>query len=534
MPPKKNPVKPKGKMTAYAFFVNACRLEHHNQFPGQKIKLSEFSTVCAKRWKEMTMDQKRPFAEMADRDKMRYENELKLLFPGENTPKRRRKKKDPNAPKKNLSPFFIFSKLKRPEIMKDHPSKGVGEISKVLSAEWSNMSEEDKSMYVRMSEEDKVRYQKQLEQYKETGTVTAAIMGAPVVGGEDDDEDDEEEEDEFAYPGGTHGASVSGAVAMTSGQQQAFQSQQNMVTSSVQQGSSQNNQQFSNGQNQMYQTGMMIQQQNMMGGQPQFNNGSNSGQMQMMQQTSQPQQMQGQMHPNFGSPSNQQQQFMNASQQQQQNRMMQPQQHQTVVSTTGNSLQQNNSQQFMMSMSNNGPSRTPPSQQQFSSQQPQSQQIIMQQNNQMHQGSVDMQQQQMHAKQLMQQAAAYQQINNPNTVSVQPQQISSTQSQIIDEIKPSIQDIQQQQGDDVSSLQHQGLANNESVQANSSSDDQHFGEINMQNQSELNGAQSGNNTPPTTMKSMTPQQNLPVSSAMEIKQESVAVQDGSGSLMASM
>ena len=44
--------------------------------------------------------------------------------------------------------------------MKDHPSKGVGEISKVLSAEWSNMSEEDKAQYVRMSEEDKVRYQK--------------------------------------------------------------------------------------------------------------------------------------------------------------------------------------------------------------------------------------------------------------------------------------------------------------------------------------------------------------------------------------
>ena len=65
----------------------------------------------------------------------------------------------------------------------------------------------------------------QLEQYKETGTVSAAFMGAPEVGGEDDDEDDEEEEDEFAYPGGTHEASVSGAVAMTSGQQQAFQSQ---------------------------------------------------------------------------------------------------------------------------------------------------------------------------------------------------------------------------------------------------------------------------------------------------------------------
>ena len=58
------------------------------------------------------------------------------------------------------SPFFIFSKLKRPEIMKDHPSKGVGEISKVLSAEWSNMSDDDKAQYVRMSEEDKIRYQK--------------------------------------------------------------------------------------------------------------------------------------------------------------------------------------------------------------------------------------------------------------------------------------------------------------------------------------------------------------------------------------
>merc|ERR1719351_544365 len=73
------------------------------------------------------------------------------------------------------------------------------------------MSEEDKAQYVRLSEEDKVRYQKQLEQYKETGSVSATMVGSVlpgVVGDDDLEEDEEEEEDEFAYPGQTSSASM--------------------------------------------------------------------------------------------------------------------------------------------------------------------------------------------------------------------------------------------------------------------------------------------------------------------------------------
>lgn len=496
-------------MTAYAFFVNACRLEHHNQFPGQKIKLSEFSTVCAKRWKEMTMDQKRPFAEMADRDKMRYENELKLLFPGEQQPKRRRKKKDPNAPKKNLSPFFIFSKLKRPEIMKDHPSKGVGEISKVLSAEWSSMTEEDKAQYVRLSEEDKVRYQKQLEQYKETGSVSATMVSSVlpgVVGDDDLEEDEEEEEDDFAYPGQTSSASMVMSSSQQSFQQQGQQAGQNMVTTSgVQQGASQG-QQFANGQSQMYQSGMMMQQpqQNSMMGQ--FGSATNNGQVQMMQQPQQQQNhMQGQMHPNF-SQANNQQQYMTPSQQQ--NRMMQQQ--------GGTQTAQQPQQQFMMS--SNGPPRGA-GQPQMMMQQQQPQQGSAQQ---MHGSSVEMQQQQMHANQLMQQAAVYQQQINPSSV-----QIASTQSQSmiqqsnpIDEIKPSIHDMQADQ----MSTGPKGPS------PQPTNDDGSVSSGDMSGHGDMNG-QNTNGTASTLENMAQP----PVSSMETIKQENSAVQDSNPtSLMTAM
>jgi len=43
--------KPRGKMTAYAFFVQTCREEHKKKFPGEQIVFAEFSKKCAEKWK---------------------------------------------------------------------------------------------------------------------------------------------------------------------------------------------------------------------------------------------------------------------------------------------------------------------------------------------------------------------------------------------------------------------------------------------------------------------------------------------------
>ena len=46
--------------------------------------------------------------------------------------------KDPNAPKRPLSAFFLFSQDERPHIKAKNPSMSVGDISKQIGARWKN------------------------------------------------------------------------------------------------------------------------------------------------------------------------------------------------------------------------------------------------------------------------------------------------------------------------------------------------------------------------------------------------------------
>lgn len=43
--------KPRGRMTAYAYFVQTCREEHKKKHPDETVIFAEFSRKCAERWK---------------------------------------------------------------------------------------------------------------------------------------------------------------------------------------------------------------------------------------------------------------------------------------------------------------------------------------------------------------------------------------------------------------------------------------------------------------------------------------------------
>ena len=47
--------KPRGRMTAYAFFVQTCREEHKKKHPDENVVFSEFSKKCAERWKVISL-----------------------------------------------------------------------------------------------------------------------------------------------------------------------------------------------------------------------------------------------------------------------------------------------------------------------------------------------------------------------------------------------------------------------------------------------------------------------------------------------
>ena len=43
--------KPRGRMTAYAYFMQTCRQEHKNKHPDETVVFLELSKKCAGQWK---------------------------------------------------------------------------------------------------------------------------------------------------------------------------------------------------------------------------------------------------------------------------------------------------------------------------------------------------------------------------------------------------------------------------------------------------------------------------------------------------
>jgi len=195
--------KPRGRMTAYAFFVQTCREEHKKKHPDESVVFAEFSRKCAEKWKGMNGKEKKRFEDMAEKDKRRFEDEMANYSPPKGGDKRKRKK-DPNAPKRALSAFFFFNKEERENVKRDFPSYGVGDIAKELGKRWEKCT--DKPKYEALARGDKARYEKEMKTYKSSGAAPSAAKNkkaksekakpVPVEDDDDDDDDDEEDDDD--------------------------------------------------------------------------------------------------------------------------------------------------------------------------------------------------------------------------------------------------------------------------------------------------------------------------------------------------
>nr|BAN21124.1 high mobility group B1, putative [Riptortus pedestris] len=188
--------KPRGKVSAYAFFVQTCREEHKKKHPDENVIFTEFSKKCSERWRTMSEKERKRFHELADQDKKRYETEMETYIPSENEKGRRGKKrkqiKDPKAPKRPLTAFFLFISDERSNVKQANPEFTVGEISKELGRRWAAADSSIKSKYEEKADKDKARYEKEMAEYKKRGKFSS-LTAAPTK--EEDNEDDEEEED---------------------------------------------------------------------------------------------------------------------------------------------------------------------------------------------------------------------------------------------------------------------------------------------------------------------------------------------------
>ncbi|XP_014672267.1 PREDICTED: high mobility group protein DSP1-like isoform X1 [Priapulus caudatus] len=199
----RDPSKPKGRMSGYSYFVQTCREEHKKKHPDESIVFAEFSKKCAGRWKTMTDKEKKRFHELSETDKTRYEHEMASYLPPKGMGRGgKRKKKDPNAPKRAMSGFFWFCQDGRQVVRNINPGWGVGDVAKELGKRWGVLAPDVKANYNAMAQKDKKRYEIEMKSWKSKGTFGNAgasskkFKKAEEDNGEEEDDDEEEEDDE--------------------------------------------------------------------------------------------------------------------------------------------------------------------------------------------------------------------------------------------------------------------------------------------------------------------------------------------------
>ncbi|CAJ0580969.1 unnamed protein product, partial [Mesorhabditis spiculigera] len=156
----------RGKTSPYGFFVKMCYEEHKKKFPNENVQVPEISKKCSDKWKTMNDDEKRRFYELAQKDQERYQAEVAAYGGEDHTRKRKRPKKDPNAPKRALSAFFFFSQERRPEVQAKHVEWKVMQVAQELGRMWKDMTLEDRDIYEQRAAADKERYAVEMQEYK--------------------------------------------------------------------------------------------------------------------------------------------------------------------------------------------------------------------------------------------------------------------------------------------------------------------------------------------------------------------------------
>ena len=78
--------------------------------------------------------------------------------------------KDPNKPKRAKSAFMFYCEKHRPKLIADQKKSGkvkIGEIAKVLGANWKKLKDSQKKPFDAQAAKDKERYEKAIAEYNE-------------------------------------------------------------------------------------------------------------------------------------------------------------------------------------------------------------------------------------------------------------------------------------------------------------------------------------------------------------------------------
>lgn len=103
--------------------------------------------------------------------------------------KKERKKKDPNAPKRPMSSYFLFMNSARPGVRKENPDASIGEVAKIMGKMWGEIEPEEKAKFDKEAGVAKKKWEAEKAAYAKK----AKAAPAAAESGEEDEEEAEED-----------------------------------------------------------------------------------------------------------------------------------------------------------------------------------------------------------------------------------------------------------------------------------------------------------------------------------------------------
>jgi hypothetical protein len=178
---KKSKVKsnsPKRARSAYIFF---CK-DNREEVSSSGVKNTDILKKLGKMWKELDEKKKKKYVKMADQDKERYEEEMKLYVPEEGDVDDKKKKKI--GTKRSPSAYMLFCKDNREKVKTENSEMKFGDISKTLGQMWKELSDKKKKKYVNKASDLKNEVKNEKNNDSENNDDSSS-----------DEEDDKDEED---------------------------------------------------------------------------------------------------------------------------------------------------------------------------------------------------------------------------------------------------------------------------------------------------------------------------------------------------
>jgi len=161
---------------------------------GEEISTADLSKVTAAAWKNLSTEEKSKYKRIEAREQEMYGDEPKAKDTKATKdkdsakPKRKsvkdkeekenqsgagskakvKKPKDPNAPKKPTTSFFVFSSEQRPLLKQTQPELKVTEVAKEMGRLWKAMDDHEKAKYEAIADQDRKRYNVEFAEYEKT------------------------------------------------------------------------------------------------------------------------------------------------------------------------------------------------------------------------------------------------------------------------------------------------------------------------------------------------------------------------------